>query len=846
MLTLSRSVVPSEVGKGIYYGYPSRRHSCSQVNIPAPCVTKTISHIEDIESKIQDHLKQFETSLEEWTRISSIKDMEEDMTIAIPVKKAKSEDRDVTCPELKEKMKTLLSELINLIQSLETDRAIAELALKQQKSRRKKISMRIDSWSIWKIQELPLAVQREHEAYVKDIIELRWHLEDKGYQVESLEKQKNKFEEANRKLEEDIKHMIESAVLLDSKQKQEDEALKQQYLKKAEVLELLRKVNEELKKSKKEFETAKSDLQLMRENMEKSIADEEVNIEAYTKEMSKLKNIFTHYSTSIHDVHVEIKKSEEKVDEIMKESKSTTVISSDLKKMLDDLKRVFEQISRKHKKIEKNYLEALNNYYATKRTWDIELSNIMRDYTEMSKAYDRIVEENKKFVTDMDSMAEKITESMHKKIEYESDIQSFHRMKKKNSVYLKDLYEESYRIGTIFAITKHKTEEMEDKVAEVRRKFKGREEFLKKLTRGEVAAGIVIQKRLFAIEENHLIERQNLVRKKVLFTIALDEVEEPLTELEGEAIKIRVIHREQYDTLTDILQRKNKVRHKVEKTKKKLHKKEKKSRSALTETAGKRSTIFKELEEARSKTVLYNERAIDITKELNEIEEEKIKMEKELEVLNKQFYDLRLEKELIQTAYDHVVEEKSKCDDRLYKEGQKFRKLVHMRQKSLANICKTQEDLLKENHRLAQEYQRIQSIYSKEKDAFLNIYDRQRSLHASVSDKKEFCQLQRNLHKEWQKYFRLMVVYSQMRLANLQKESLESIQKILAVQETCHSSSSNSHTGLLLDLLWHQDRKIATPCPSPELPYLQHHFLNGEIQVMLLLDYEMRPQRPMC
>uniref|UniRef100_A0A9L0JD03 Coiled-coil domain containing 178 n=1 Tax=Equus asinus TaxID=9793 RepID=A0A9L0JD03_EQUAS len=46
------------VNKGIYFSYPCRRHSCALVNIPAPCVNKMISHIEDVESKIQDHLKQ--------------------------------------------------------------------------------------------------------------------------------------------------------------------------------------------------------------------------------------------------------------------------------------------------------------------------------------------------------------------------------------------------------------------------------------------------------------------------------------------------------------------------------------------------------------------------------------------------------------------------------------------------------------------------------------------------------------------------------------------------------------------------------------------------------------------
>ncbi|XP_042530934.1 coiled-coil domain-containing protein 178 [Dipodomys spectabilis] len=771
-----------EVNKGIFFGYPSRRHSCSQVNIPAPCVTKTISHIEEVESKIQNYLKQFETSLEEWERIASRKDLKEDLTIVTPVKVCKPKDKDITCPELKEKMKTLLSEIIKLIQSLETDRALAELALKQQKSRRKRISMRIDSWSIWKIQELPLAVQKEHEAYMKDTMELRWHLQDKGHQAEYLRKRKNRFEEANAKIEEDIKLMVEGSFLLKTKQEQEHEALKEQYIKKYEVLEKLNKVNVELQESKKEYEHSKLELEKKKVTMEKSIADEQLHMETFKKEIEQLSDLYTHYTTSIHDVSVEMKTSEETLIEILKESLSVTSIASDLKKKLDNLKKTYEQLFRKHRKFERQYLDTFNDFYATKRTLDSELSNVIKDYTGISEAYNRVVDENKKISVDMSNMVEKINKSIEKKKEYENEIQSLLRMKKKNSAYLKELYEECYRIGTIFAITKKKTEEMENIIAEVKRKFKGREEFLKKLTRGEVAAGVEIQKRLLSTEENQFTERKKFVHKKILFSIALEEIESPLMEIEEDAIKIRVIHGEHYDMLNDILDRKKKVRVKVEKTRKKLYKKEKISRVALSETVDKRSTVIKQYEGAKTKTVHYNEKIIQMTKELRKMEEQNAKLDRELELLRKQFYDVRLEKERIQTVYDHLAEERSKCYDRLYKEGQMFRKFVDMRQRTLAGLCKKQDDLLKENYRLAQEYQKTQTIYLEEKDAFFNLFTRQLPLYESVSDKKQFCQLQRNLQKEWQKYFKLMVLYSQMRLAHLQKESLESIQKILAVQ----------------------------------------------------------------
>lgn len=55
---LPLSVPSIEVNKGIYFGYPSRRHSCSLVNSPSPCVSKMISHIEEVESKLQNYLKQ--------------------------------------------------------------------------------------------------------------------------------------------------------------------------------------------------------------------------------------------------------------------------------------------------------------------------------------------------------------------------------------------------------------------------------------------------------------------------------------------------------------------------------------------------------------------------------------------------------------------------------------------------------------------------------------------------------------------------------------------------------------------------------------------------------------------
>ena len=72
---------------------------------------------------------------------------------------------------------------------------------------------------------------------MRDILELRWHLEDRGHQQTQFEEQKTKWEEANAKLQADIDYMNELGPQLNSKLIQEIEALKEYTRKKNEVTE---------------------------------------------------------------------------------------------------------------------------------------------------------------------------------------------------------------------------------------------------------------------------------------------------------------------------------------------------------------------------------------------------------------------------------------------------------------------------------------------------------------------------------------------------------------------------------------------------------------------------------
>ncbi|XP_053427317.1 coiled-coil domain-containing protein 178 [Nycticebus coucang] len=774
-----------EVNNGIYFGYPSRRHSCAVVNIPAPCVNKIISHIEDMESKIQEHLKRFETSFEEWSRTSSIRDLQEDVSIVTSVEKVKQEgERDERCPELKQEMETLLSEAIHLIKSLETDRADAEEALNRQRARKSQISTKIDSWSIWKLQELPLAVQKEHETYLRDIVELQWNLEDKITQQNHFEEQKKQLEEANTKIQADIDFMFERCCQLEAKHKQELEALNECYQKKREVTRLFEQVHDELEETLANYENLKLRANKKKDDIYKDIYSNEMNIVGYKKQIDNLEQLCDHYCSSIYNANINMEEQEGAVTEVLRETKSSTEELESLTKTLDDLRKNYEQLSWKQKLTDQKYKEAVNNFYIVKKSWDSELSVITQDYSEISITCGKMRDDNRRIEIDIDTITRQITDSIRNRAEYESEIKSLLKVKAMNDEVLKQLFKEAYQIGSVYHLTKHKVEEIEIKISEVRRKFKAREDFLKKLTRIQVTNSMMIQKRLYSLQETQLQERHELMKKKAIYTLALAEIEPPLLDLEAEAERIRALHKRHSDKLYDVIVKKSFVKRKVAKTHKRLRKRGKKTRAALIATEGKRSLIFQEIDTTKNKTVTFQAQIKEMDEALKAIEKRRNSLDVMIDILKEKFLTVRFKKEQAQAVFDHLTEEKKQCEERISQEDKRFRALLAMRQKTLEEIeVSIIFDTLEENLRLAQEYEKLQDIFLTEKDNYLNLYDRQLSLDASLRDNKQLRQLLKWMQELWREYFRLVVLFSQMKLAKFQANSQESIQKILAVQE---------------------------------------------------------------
>lgn len=50
---------------------------------------------------------------------------------------------------------------------------------------------------------------------------------------------------------------------------------------------------------------------------------------------------------------------------------------------------------------------------------------------------------------------------------------------------------------------------------------------------------------MFSIQESQLLERQDLLQKKAIYNLTIAGMEEPLSQMEEEAERIRAIHQDQ-------------------------------------------------------------------------------------------------------------------------------------------------------------------------------------------------------------------------------------------------------------------------------------------------------------
>ncbi|XP_067409982.1 coiled-coil domain-containing protein 178 [Emydura macquarii macquarii] len=743
--------------KEMLLGHPTRRRSCALVNTPSPCVNKAIHHIQELEVKIENSFQQYDRTLE----------------------KEKIPCRTLT---LKQETGAVLSEVTELIKRLEAEHKEAEEALKQEKQRKKKLVMKIDCMSIWRLQQLPVAVQKEHEICAQDISELQWHFGFINSQLQQVKAQVLKIEAVNGRIQEDIDFMKKHSPLLEEKLNLEGDAMKDVLLAHGKVSKLYYDVYRELLRIQQILKQVTEEAEKERESMSDQIKYAEILLNQYQNELKHSEFCWTEFCIKLRETEKRIIKEEKYLEELIKQKEEIQEDAKSWNNKVHDLNNKTSAQENENKSLLDACSDVIKAIEDLKSSWEFEQLNMKQTLLNTLQALDELECENKELERENEEYLQKSRESSRRKITYQSELQIMRKNTRKIEEQIRKVNKELYNIEMAYGEGKIKLEELEQKIIREKIRYKNLEENIKKLIRDERGAWQLTQARIKAMYGELEQKKKDNVKTKEETIKRIADIEGPVADLEAKFIQSKYIHKENIEKLSNLNQRIQELDEQKKQTEQQLEHKKSIVQNQLTDIQEKDSDVSSRLDETTHIIENFQNRI----HELNELADTKQRQmettEKSLIELREHFSAVNCKQEKNQILIDYLQDELEKYEKRIQHEEKTYGELLWTRQKNLEDMKITLEQIVEENLWLAQEYQVFQKYYLNDKENLMDLYDDRVKMEAAVRDHQQLSVLQSRMHRALVEYFRQRGLHSQAGLAKFQAASHENAQKILAVQ----------------------------------------------------------------
>ncbi|KAM6277821.1 LOW QUALITY PROTEIN: coiled-coil domain-containing protein 178 [Spheniscus humboldti] len=759
----------------------TRQRSCAFVNTPLPCINKAICHIQELELKMEKCFQQYGYVFKEekipWITKQVSAESIEDIWLSLSTKLGFKE-ADVSCEVIKTltlKQETaLLLEVTELIKQLEADLEEAEKALELEK-RRKKFGMKIDCMSLWRLQQLPAAFQKESEMCFQDTLELQWHFDCRSHQLRQVQNQILKTETVNGKIQKDIDFMKKHSPLLEEKLNLEGEAVKDVLL----AYEKTSKIYSDVRCELMEIQKAMKRIDEVSEKKIKSMYEEikyaEALLSQYKNELKHSEFIWTEYCMKLKETEEKIIKDEKHLEELVKQKAEIQEDAKCWNSKVKDLNNKIAAQGDESIKIADASSEAIKAVEELKSTRESE--NIKQKLLKINEALDILKCENEELEEENEEFLQKFRYRVQKKkAAYQSEVETI-RKKCKIEQQVERLNEDLCNAELSYRGKKKYEDLKRPKTAE-EISYKNSEWNLKKEIQDQNGVWKVTQARLKTIYGELEEKQKEKLKKREEGMKRIEEIERQVADLETKFKRNKDIFKDNHEKLS-YLDQSVQVLVKQQKQTEQLKQKRSIVQQQLSDIQEKSSFTSSQIPENSHTTGNFKKGL----KELNLWNMKQIteNAKKSFTDLWKNLSGVMFKQQNVQVVFNHLQDELAEYEKRLKQEEKTYGELLQIRRKNLPG-SEAALEIIKENW-LAQEYKIFQNYYLNSKEDLTECYDNRIGVEAAVTDHQQLRALRRRRRRGALAARRRRRGLSiQAGLARIQAASQENAQKILAVQ----------------------------------------------------------------
>ncbi|KAM9349908.1 coiled-coil domain-containing protein 178 [Symphorus nematophorus] len=761
-----------------------RRRTCALLNSPSPCVNSAIYHIQELKMTVEnwcqqsgkyqsqiDHDRyQYSKTLRFQSRDS---DTESVMSTELFIEGIAISARE-SCPlsPLLKKINDVLGEVVYLIERLEADRQYAEEALHKEKRKKRFLEKKIDSLALWKQQEHTFLVQREHEACIRDMTELKWQLKLEREKLDQAQEKLSHTEGLNQRLQEDISIAKKQVPIVRENLDLQRGLINQINTAQTEADEVCSKTQSDLMLVRKGLKKMELDTKNEKTSMEHALSMMKKQLANKLEDLNQFKMQEKCLCAEIKDAENIVTLKEEESAAITQRIPEIMELEKTEKDRILQLRFQFEDEMQHNKKLKEKILALQEDIEKTRLNGEAEVSCIEEKLNSKCNAFAALRKENLECEQNVEDYKNKLSESAKAVKQMREERKQMLQKIINNDEQWEKAKEELTQVVAQHSVTQAKLEEQEKLTFMEEQRARKEIENLRNDLTGQMSTLEILKGQCTNINtELHQQQRSSELTNKKL----QKEFEDASSETKALETKMKKINKLMENLEKIQCEHRNKLVN--------LEKEKKIKCDQLKAAQDLHTATIKRYENTLG-------RISDLTKKSKEYRDASDEMETIVESLPEVIEEL-------QNVFD-VVEFKNKsaalimstlqsdinnCQERTQRSMQTHTAHVTARKKEMEDTKEALKIALKENKQLSSEYEGLKKILMKAKQESMIALSMKNHEHKSFHYYTQLSLLQKRMHKALVKYFKQRSLYSQAELDRCQALSQETDQKIKTAQE---------------------------------------------------------------
>ncbi|CAF0745840.1 unnamed protein product [Adineta ricciae] len=762
-----------------------RKKSCLFSRVFCTCVTKAINHLELVQNAIEQKdvsAKRGTTSKRE-VRFSQVQ-------LSINALEIVGQGGHVAHehPHHEILEDEVIDEVLLLLARLDRERLRLIHLCEHEQFVREKLKESIDSWRLKRLRDLPLAVQREHDACITDISELQWHI---TYNARLAEKMFAKVDLSriwHQQLDIEVSNIRQTTDLIVEKVRTESIEIKR-------ISDVLRETEHELMLSRaknadvqEKAARANQRASLERGEMRNELEKTQKVLQTMTNKLHAAQDLHKNYLKTIADSKQTVKKNERTYKEEVAKRDAARAEIANCKLKLSLLATNRENIQFEIQRLTANSERARSEEQAREDERKKELAILEENALKRESKLEKILKKSKEKIVLIDEYERQLAKINEQIDRHQKTLERHEKQRTRDAEMLRTVTENLHRaLYTNESITSDMRRETEA----LQKEEDGLRALMESLRRQIDDEGTMIgmidehlatdQRELDSINDAEAIRAEHAGRIETDLQGKYDVLSACVANLEAEDVKMK----ENLQSLKEIF---DEINEKYLKEKSQLEQ----SRAVINEKHESTSTtandLGSKLEHILTRSAYMKKHIQEMSESRGAMEVLTAKIRVEIQAAESELVDVKYNLSLAEAGEREVVRVLQQCVQRQTSMNTLNKHLFQERSNYQSEKQTAIENALALNTELAGSYRDVLYTYYEIKSLLMGKLEQRLDAVARVKDRRQLIELQTRLHDALNLYLGIKNEFVGQHLGQLNHDSHHNGLKLLQIQETVQSA----------------------------------------------------------